>query len=122
VLKLGEIEYKTNIIERTLNPMWNEEFYFELKTPSDLTIELFDWDRLSSHDRMGVVVVQLNSLSDEKMHAESFHIVPYKREKVSGDLFLRVQYTSPQNAQKNYQIARLSYDRLVQVIVSDIVS
>lgn len=118
VLKVGKTEYKTNIIERTLHPIWNEEFYYDLQNLNyPLVIELYDYDRISSHDKMGCVKIDLKTLFDEKFHTKSYQIEAMKKEKVSGELFLRLQYTSPQNAQKNTQIAKREYFKLVQVLV-----
>jgi len=66
---------------------------------------------------MGVVKIDLKTLFDERVHAKSYPIVAVKKEKVSGELFLRLQYTSPQNAQKNTQIAKRDYFKLVQILV-----
>lgn len=79
---------------------------------------------------MGGVTLDLNTLADEKLHAKSyvlftnnklilfrFQLVPVKKERVAGELFLRLQYTSPVNAQKNTQIAKRDYFKLVQVLL-----
>jgi hypothetical protein len=43
---------------------------------------------------MGVVHVPLKSLMDESLYDDWYPLVPQKKEKVSGDLHLRMQFTS----------------------------
>ncbi|KAJ6241700.1 camp-binding protein [Anaeramoeba flamelloides] len=58
---------KTKTIKKTLDPEWNETFKFNrvtqyhLNTP--LKIEIYDWDRFSSNDFIGLVPVNLSQIS-----------------------------------------------------------
>lgn len=59
-----------------------------------LEVEVWDWDRIGSHDAMGVAKIPLSKLSDELLHDEWHTLVPRKKEKVSGEIRLRTQFTS----------------------------
>ncbi|KAM1033683.1 hypothetical protein ACFX13_037963 [Malus domestica] len=54
VVKLGNQEAKTKVINSCLNPVWNEELSFFLKEPIEvLSLEVFDKDFLKTDDKMG---------------------------------------------------------------------
>ncbi|XP_039047281.1 synaptotagmin-3-like [Hibiscus syriacus] len=56
---------KTTIKKRNLNPVWNEKFKLIVKDPSSqiLQLEVFDWDKVGAHDRMGMQFVPLKLLT-----------------------------------------------------------
>ena len=56
---------KTKVQKRTLNPVWDETFEFELdfaQRQDYLIVECFDWDLLGSDDPMGKIDIALDSL------------------------------------------------------------
>lgn len=55
---------KTSIIRKNLNPEWNENFKFIVKDPQSqiLHLQVFDWDKVGAHDRLGIQLVPLNLL------------------------------------------------------------
>ncbi|KAI4339249.1 hypothetical protein MLD38_024212 [Melastoma candidum] len=55
---------KTTIIRRNLNPEWNEEFNLVVKDPHSqiLNLQVYDWDPVGAHDKLGMQIVPLNSL------------------------------------------------------------
>ncbi|XP_030450868.1 synaptotagmin-3 [Syzygium oleosum] len=55
---------KTAIIRKNLNPEWNENFKFIVKDPQSqiLHMQVFDWDKVGAHDRLGMQLVPLNLL------------------------------------------------------------
>ncbi|XP_042191867.1 E3 ubiquitin-protein ligase NEDD4-like isoform X3 [Callorhinchus milii] len=62
--ELGLIQTKT--IKKTLNPKWNEEFYFRVNPQNHrLQFEVFDENRLTRDDFLGQVDVPLNHLPAE---------------------------------------------------------
>ncbi|KAJ0718543.1 putative C2 domain, synaptotagmin-like mitochondrial-lipid-binding domain, C2 domain superfamily [Helianthus annuus] len=70
-LKLsGEIlpSKKTTIKKKTLNPVWNETFKLVVKDPlaQTLQVNVYDWDKVGSHDRLGMQVVPLKLLTPNK--------------------------------------------------------
>ncbi|KAJ3174916.1 hypothetical protein HDU87_006582 [Geranomyces variabilis] len=60
-------EYRTQICKRTLNPMWNEDFRFEVSDDADLQnepleLKVMDYDQITYNDSIGTVFVDLNPL------------------------------------------------------------
>ncbi|ELR18265.1 C2 domain containing protein [Acanthamoeba castellanii str. Neff] len=56
---------KTATIKKTLNPVWNESFEFELgSTPThrQVTFHVYDWDMLSSDDSLGNISLPVDDL------------------------------------------------------------
>ena len=53
-----EEKYKSRVIEKTLDPVWNEVFVVKVQSGSESTlgieIELWDWDRVGN-DYLGTV-------------------------------------------------------------------
>ncbi|KAI3731001.1 hypothetical protein L1987_62184 [Smallanthus sonchifolius] len=56
---------KTTIKKKTLNPVWNETFKLVVKDPEAQTLQVnvYDWDKVGSHDRLGMQVVPLKLLT-----------------------------------------------------------
>ncbi|KAJ3290886.1 hypothetical protein HK104_006469 [Borealophlyctis nickersoniae] len=67
-VKFADYEvYRTQIIRRTLNPVWNEDFRFEVSDDSDLQnepleLKVMDYDQITYNDSIGTVYVDLNPL------------------------------------------------------------
>ncbi|KAK9059796.1 hypothetical protein SSX86_020500 [Deinandra increscens subsp. villosa] len=55
---------KTTIKKKTLNPVWNETFKLVVKDPKAQTLQVnvYDWDKVGSHDRLGMQMVPLKLL------------------------------------------------------------
>nr|GMC50115.1 synaptotagmin-3 isoform X1 [Ipomoea batatas] len=55
---------KTSIKKKTLNPEWNETFRLAVKDPESqvLHIDVFDWDKVGGHDKLGKQVFPLKKL------------------------------------------------------------
>lgn len=56
---------KTTIKKKTLNPEWNESFKLVVKDPQSqvLRLQVFDWDKVGGHDRLGVQLIPLKQLT-----------------------------------------------------------
>ncbi|GJS94800.1 synaptotagmin-3 isoform X1 [Tanacetum coccineum] len=56
---------KTTIKKNTLNPVWNETFKLIVRDPQAQTLQVnvYDWDKVGSHDRLGMQVVPLKLLT-----------------------------------------------------------
>ncbi|EOY15072.1 Calcium-dependent lipid-binding (CaLB domain) family protein isoform 2 [Theobroma cacao] len=59
---------KTTVKHSNLNPEWNEEFNFVVKDPSTqaLEINVYDWEQLGTHEKMGMNVVPLKDLTPDE--------------------------------------------------------
>ena len=65
VVRAGGKKEKTSIRRDTLNPEWYESKYFNLMLPRDLNlapqvvVEIWDWDRFTSNEKMATLRTQL---------------------------------------------------------------
>jgi len=57
-------KYKTHKIKKTLNPVWNESFQFDVKglNDHDIHFRVMDWDKIGKDDPEGDVILSLSSL------------------------------------------------------------
>jgi Ca2+-dependent lipid-binding protein len=58
---------RTQVCKRSLNPVFNEDFRFEVSDDSELQnepleIKVYDYDTISSSDPIGTVMIDLNPL------------------------------------------------------------
>ena len=60
---------KTSIKKKNLNPVWNEKFKLIVKDPNSqfLRLQVFDWDKVGGHDRIGMQLVPLKPLTPLEM-------------------------------------------------------
>ncbi|KAJ6792041.1 GTPase activating protein 1-like [Iris pallida] len=55
VLRMGKQKLKTKVIKKNVNPVWNEELTLCVEDPTlPVRLEVFDRDRFSADDPMGV--------------------------------------------------------------------
>ncbi|KAH9735145.1 Synaptotagmin-3 [Citrus sinensis] len=56
---------KTSVKMKTLNPEWNEDFKLTVKDPETQVLQLhvYDWEKVGTHDKLGMQVVPLRSLT-----------------------------------------------------------
>ena len=68
VLRLGNQERKSRIIKKNYNPEWKEDFSFNITDEKEeLMVSLYDWDRTSKDELIGVARVKVTRLSlDER--------------------------------------------------------
>ncbi|KAL7589694.1 hypothetical protein Lser_V15G36387 [Lactuca serriola] len=85
---------KTTIKKKTLNPVWNETFKLVVKDPQAQTLQVnvFDWDKVGSHDRLGMQVVPLKILQ------------PNETKELTLDLLKNTNVTDPLKKQQRGQI------------------
>ncbi|KAF2069373.1 hypothetical protein CYY_009307 [Polysphondylium violaceum] len=96
VIIVGEKKKKTKAVRHTLFPKWENEHYdFNIdKNLGSIVIEVYDWDRFSSDDRMGMVVIPSTQFSDYSLEITKwFTLIPIKSEDpVSGEIKLKIRY------------------------------
>ncbi|KAI0499734.1 hypothetical protein KFK09_017942 [Dendrobium nobile] len=78
---------KTSVKMSNLNPEWNENFKLIVKDPQTqvLQLRLYDWEKVKSHDKLGMQVVSLNSLA------------PYEMKEFTLDLLKNLNPNDPHN-------------------------
>ncbi|KAL5733508.1 hypothetical protein ACOSQ2_033200 [Xanthoceras sorbifolium] len=56
---------KTTVKKKNLNPEWNEDFKLVVREPQcqALQIQVFDWDKVGGHDRLGMQLVPLKLIT-----------------------------------------------------------
>jgi len=80
LIKFGQREYKSKIHRHTLNPIFDEQFRLlvtEKELHYDLSFEVWDWDRLSSDDYIGVHTVNLQSIASLPVVHKQLHNFEY---------------------------------------------
>jgi len=94
-LMLENQTFQTSIKLKTLNPLWNESFTFDVALGRGcLYLCLWDWEKFNDHNFMGLVKVPLKDLEDQEMHGNWYDLEARKaKEKVQGQIYLRIQYT-----------------------------
>ncbi|WCJ19310.1 Synaptotagmin-3 [Euphorbia peplus] len=85
---------KTTIKKKNLNPEWNENFKLVVKDPPSqaLQIEVFDWDKVGGHDRLGRQMVPLKVLT------------AYDTKEFTLDLLKHTNISDPQDKKKRGQV------------------
>ncbi|KAL0912982.1 hypothetical protein M5K25_016407 [Dendrobium thyrsiflorum] len=78
---------KTSVKMSNLNPEWNENFKLIVKDPQTqvLQLRLYDWEKVKAHDKLGMQVVPLNSLT------------PYEMKEFTLDLLKNMNPNDPHN-------------------------
>ncbi|XP_072998629.1 GTPase activating protein 1-like [Typha latifolia] len=72
ILKMGKQKLKTRVINRNINPVWNEELTLSVEDPSlPIKLEVFDKDTFTPDDRMGNAEFDIRPFVEAiKMHLE----------------------------------------------------
>ncbi|KAI7736750.1 hypothetical protein M8C21_014394, partial [Ambrosia artemisiifolia] len=91
---------KTTIKKKTLNPVWNETFKLVVKDPQvqTLQVNVYDWDKVGSHDRLGMQMVPLKVLRPNETMALTLDLLkntniadPHKKRQ-RGQIMLEMTY------------------------------
>ncbi|XVE75376.1 hypothetical protein DITRI_Ditri12bG0089400 [Diplodiscus trichospermus] len=91
---------KTTIKKRNLNPEWNEKFKLIVKDPQSqvLHLQVFDWDKVGTHDRLGMQFIPLKLLT------------PYETKEFKLDLLKHTNIIDPQDKkQRGIIVVELTY-------------
>ncbi|KAL6552842.1 hypothetical protein OROHE_008206 [Orobanche hederae] len=85
---------KTTVKKKTLNPEWDEDFKLSVKEPQSqmLLINVYDWDKVGSHDRLGTQTFPLKLL------------MPNEPKQVTLDLLKDTNIADPRNKKQRGQI------------------
>jgi len=72
----GKCVYKTKVVMKDLNPVWNEKFSMLFDdVNANLSFKVYDFDRLSSDDQMGVATLNIADLELQRMHCLELDLI-----------------------------------------------
>ncbi|KAI3778524.1 hypothetical protein L2E82_07886 [Cichorium intybus] len=91
---------KTTVKHKNLNPEWNEEFNLVVKDPEVqlLEVEVFDWESVGKHDKMGINHVPLKDLKPEESKTLTLELLKnmdpndHHNDKSRGQIVVEVTY------------------------------
>lgn len=89
--------FKTKVIDRTLNPKWEETFKFfaPAQPEGQVVLKMWDKDRWTSDDFLGEIQIEIGKYADGKSHDLWFTLAnePKKREgSAKGEVHVSVTY------------------------------
>ncbi|KAH3745039.1 RasGTPase-activating protein [Pelomyxa schiedti] len=120
VLSYMDQEYRTRIVDKDLNPVWDEEFYFDISDENQqFKIDVYDYDMLTSDDYMGWAAVRVGDCEPGVVLMKSLILQPKKREHVSGFINVQLIYTNATQSSRNYQVSKLHYNDILALTVDD---
>ncbi|KRZ78842.1 Synaptotagmin-1 [Trichinella papuae] len=93
-------KFETKVHRKTLNPVFNETFLFKVAygeiTSKTLAFSIFDFDRFSKHDQIGIVLIPLNTIDLGQVIEEWRDIQPPPDDKEAenklGDICFSLRY------------------------------
>ena len=90
-------ETKTKIIKKTLNPVWNEEFHFSIKSLGTdiLHMSFKDWNSIGKDDPISTYELQIRDLIPGKVYDEWLPFIPVKGVPKGGIIHLKYHLTPP---------------------------
>jgi len=89
VIRLGSKAFKTKVIFKNLNPVWDETFNFDVFDYENdkFVIEVYDHDEIGKNDLIGKFELPVRKIGDFREH---WHHLPDSR----GSVLLKASYTS----------------------------
>ena len=74
VVRVGAATQQTEVVKNCLEPSWDATLRFEDVDPnSSVIVRLYDWDRMSSDDPMGQVVLRMEDIEAGEHASETWH-------------------------------------------------
>eukprot|EP00026_Physarum_polycephalum_P024212 Phypoly_transcript_30327.p1 GENE.Phypoly_transcript_30327~~Phypoly_transcript_30327.p1 ORF type:complete len:119 (+),score=20.26 Phypoly_transcript_30327:64-420(+) len=89
-LSVREKQVRSRIVYEDLNPIWEEEFFFEGKKGGILLVEVWDYDKFSSDDFIGSVIIQLERLPED--FSDWVPLEGKAKGQKTGELMLEIKY------------------------------
>ncbi|XP_047325567.1 synaptotagmin-2-like [Impatiens glandulifera] len=91
---------KTTVKHKNLNPEWNEDFNIVVKDPENqvLEIDVYDWEQVGKHDKMGMNLIPLKELEPEQTKEMTLELLKnadpndVQNEKSRGQIVVEVMY------------------------------
>jgi len=90
-------KFKTKVLLKNLTPNWNQEFIFFTNSPEgQLTLQMYDFNKIYKHEFMGEVKLNLADFGDGKVHDKWFPLEnePTKKkiDKATGELRMKIHF------------------------------
>ncbi|OHT10852.1 hypothetical protein TRFO_19746 [Tritrichomonas foetus] len=84
---------RTKVAERTTNPIWNQEFFFNVKNPKTDSLKVFikDFTRMRTHSVMATLALRLNSFLPGETTDMWFQLTPVKGVLTGGKIHLMIK-------------------------------
>ncbi|XP_045803622.1 synaptotagmin-2-like [Trifolium pratense] len=106
---------KTTVKHKNLNPEWNEEFSFVVKDPESQALDLnvYDWEQVGKHDKMGMNAIQLKELTPEETKVYTLELLKNmdpndsQNEKSRGQVVVEVTYKPFKEEEMNKSFDRI---------------
>ncbi|GAA5844845.1 hypothetical protein JCM11251_007345 [Rhodosporidiobolus azoricus] len=87
--------YKSEVIKKTLAPVWNEKF--EMAVPSrekaNFLVEVHDWDRVGTSDKLGFGSIDLRSIEPYESSERVVVLQDFKTGAQAGQIRVRMVFT-----------------------------
>ncbi|KAL2651010.1 hypothetical protein R1flu_019138 [Riccia fluitans] len=95
MVRVGNSTQKTRTIMNNLNPEWNETLSLPVDDPETESLDLtvYDWDKVGSHDKLGMQVIQLKELVPEQPQTFTLNLLKNLDPNDSANLKNRGQIT-----------------------------
>ncbi|GAA5987383.1 hypothetical protein JCM10908_001933 [Rhodotorula pacifica] len=93
----GERVYKSEIVKKTLAPVWNEKFemHVQSREKAEFLVEVHDWDRVGSSDKLGRALIDLDDGLEPFQAIE--RVIPLRdfrdSSKPAGEIRIRMVFT-----------------------------
>ncbi|EFA83175.1 pleckstrin domain-containing protein [Heterostelium album PN500] len=94
ITRIERQQIRTPTIYKTLNPIWNEQFYFDItKNEGYFYLLVWDEDKFSAADFMGKIIIPLTALPPGQELQMHLPLIPKtSKNKVTGDVFVKLKY------------------------------
>jgi len=110
----GKLLQKTIVVEKNLNPTWNEVFYWKADDfkSKNLEVLVMDYDFIGSDDFVGYVKIPLTTVLEKGEHKDWFPLTKHKKSDaaVTGDIQLKLIYYSGDPTQMNKDAEKQIFD------------
>ncbi|GAA5849255.1 hypothetical protein JCM8547_006494 [Rhodosporidiobolus lusitaniae] len=86
--------FKTEVIKKTLNPVWNEKFECEVpsREAARFVVEVHDWDRVGTSDKLGFGTIDLASLEPFESVERVVPLQDFKTGQPAGQVRIRLMF------------------------------
>ena len=108
IIKYGQKKFRSHFVPQDLNPVWNFSCYFpvEYVEGTDITIELWDSDLLTSDDNLGKIVEKVSRIKSEGSIHAWYNCQGRQGRILVGFQWISLQTTKPTPAKKVFSISK----------------